>query len=204
LFYLNLFLCFKKIYLEEKKKFYSKSSKDEKNQECIYKYKIKDVFLVNFKEIYHLFPYFLDFNNNMIAKKEYLKDYTSFVTLMNTYFAEEILSINSINQSDINSKIPIQIKLNSASIQIKTINFPNPNIKNITERVSEGYFRFLNMDLLPTFYFKYNFPNTFLNKNVIAKVSKKLFSMVFEIEKRIEKQKISSDLQIKKKNSSDL
>jgi hypothetical protein len=46
--------------------------------------------------------------------------------------------------------------------------------------------------------FKYTIPNYVPNNNAIGKISKKLNSMVYEIEKRIENQKINSDMQTRK------
>lgn len=118
---------------------------------------------------------------------------------MNKHFNEEILSAPAISEK--NSKIALPLKNSMSSLQFKKIEFPNREIKKINERVFENYFRFLNMSDMPTKYFKYNIPNYIPNNNSIGKISKKMNSMVYEIEKRIEMQKINSDLQTRKKVS---
>lgn len=152
----------------------------------------------NFKEIYHLFPYFHEINNNVILKSEYIREYNLFVGLMNKYFGEDLLNINSINQNEKCSKITTSMKNNTANLQLKKVYFPNPEIKKITERIYKE-FRFLNMDDIPNKYFKYNIPNNIPNNNSIGKISKKLNSIVYDIEQRIERNKISMDMQGRKK-----
>jgi hypothetical protein len=152
-----------------------------------------------FKEIYHLFPYFHEINGNVIVKSEYIRDYSLFVNFMNKYFGEEILSAPS--KSEKNSKIAIPLKNSINSMQFKKIEFPNPEIKKINVRVYLNYFRFLDLNDMPNYYFKYNIPNYAPNNNPIGKISKKLNSIVYEIEKSIERQKINSDLHTRKKVS---
>ena len=118
---------------------------------------------------------------------------------MNKYFGEEVISAPPTSEK--NSKISIPLKNSINSMQFKKIEFPNPEIKKINVRVYLNYFRFLDLNDMPNYYFKYNIPNYAPNNNAIGKISKKLNSIVYEIEKRIERQKINSDLHTRKKVS---
>lgn len=145
-----------------------------------------------------MFPYFHEINSNVIVKSEYVRDYSLFVSFMNKYFDQEILTAPLISEKNIKSNL--SIKNSIGTMQFKKIEFPKDKIKSINERVYFNYFRFLDMQDMPKYYFKYNIPN-YVPNNSIGKISKKLNSIVYEIEKRIERQKINSDLQNRKKFS---
>jgi len=113
---------------------------------------------------------------------------------MNKYLGEDLLIPNSQNEK--NSKIPMTLKNNVSNLQFRNIEIPNPEIKKTLDRVFFE-FRFLNMDKIPNIYFKYNIPNNTPN-NSNVKISKKLNSIVFDIEKRIERNKISIDMKGRK------
>lgn len=153
-------------------------------------------YLYKFKEVYHLFPYFHEINNNVILKSEYIREFNYFVGFINKYFGEEILKIpQQATPAQRGSKIPLKNSI--SSVVFKKIDFYSSDIKDIRERVYEN-FRFLNMSEMPIKYFRYNIPN-YTPTNNITKISKKLNSMVIEIEKRIEKQKLNFDMQNRKK-----
>ena len=99
-------------------------------------YIIMDDYLVNFKEIYYLFPYFHEANSNIVLKSEYINNYKLFSNLMCKYFGEENKYPNIFNKTHFNSLI------------LKKIEFPDTQIKNINRRVFEN-FRFLNMQDIP-------------------------------------------------------
>lgn len=147
---------------------------------------IDDNYLCNFKEIYYLFPYFHEINCNAMMKNDYLKDYNYFVALMNKYFDEEILKEREG-----------KIILKSHNLINKKIDFAEKDkeIKEVTERVFED-FRFLDFEKFPKKFLRYSLPN--YNPPPVKKANKRHSSIVYEIEKRIENQKIQSDLQGRK------
>jgi hypothetical protein len=158
-----------------------------KNQKL--NYIIDDNYLCNFKEIYYLFPYFHDMNENIILKNDYIKDYNYFAALMNKYFDDEILKETNVNK----------VLLKSHSLLNKKNEFlvleNDLEIKDISQRVFEN-FRILDMNKIPDKFIRYNIPN-YIPVN-LKKNKKKHSSILNEFEKRIESKIMYIDNQNRK------
>jgi hypothetical protein len=150
---------------------------------------IDDNYLCNFKEIYYLFPYFHEINENLILKNDYIKDYNYFAALINKYFDEEILNETNGNK----------IILKSHSLLNKKNEFlileNDLEIKDISNRVFEN-FRILDMNKIPEKFIRYSIPN-YIPVNV-KKISKRHSSLLNEFEKRMESQMKRIDNQNRK------